>query len=73
MKLICYSFFLLTTVFSFSQSTVVDSLKQIVKTSNSDSLKVNALSDLCWEYRFVDQQQAVQYGLKGIFLARKIN
>jgi two-component system NarL family sensor kinase len=56
-----------------SQNRTIDSLENLVKTKIPDSVKVLALSELCWEYRAVDQKKAIDKGTKAVKLARKIN
>jgi signal transduction histidine kinase/tetratricopeptide (TPR) repeat protein len=52
---------------------VIDSLQNVVNGNKHDTLKTYAYSDLCWEYRLLDQDKAIQNGLNGIVLSRKIN
>ncbi|HYG51932.1 MAG TPA: sensor histidine kinase [Flavobacteriales bacterium] len=49
----------------------IDSLEKLVKSKTTDSVKILALSELCWEYRGVDQKKAIAYGSKAVTLARK--
>lgn len=52
---------------------VIDSLQNVISGNQHDTLKTYAFSDLCWEYRLLDQNKAILNGLKGIKLSRKIN
>lgn len=54
-----------------SKNAAIDSLEILVNGNVEDTLKVLAFSELCWEYRFIDQQKALEYGFEGINLARK--
>lgn len=64
--------FLMNAFFSVkSKNAAIDSLEILVNGNVEDTLKVLAFSELCWEYRFIDQQKALEYGFEGINLARK--
>ncbi|NOX87038.1 MAG: tetratricopeptide repeat protein [Chlorobi bacterium] len=53
-------------------TSVTDSLEQLLTTAQ-DTVKVKLLSDLCWEYRFISADTALQYGNMALELAREIN
>lgn len=64
--------FLMNAFFSAqSKNAAIDSLESLINANVHDTLKVLAFSDLCWEYRFIDQQTAIENGFKGVALARK--
>lgn len=52
---------------------IIDSLQNLVDGNYHDTLKTFAYSDLCWEYRLIDQQKAIKKGLKGVRLSREIS
>lgn len=64
--------FMLITVYLPAQSPV-DSLEQKLQTNLSAVERIGILSELCWQYRSVDQQKSVAYGKQAVELARKIN
>ncbi|MGV6862415.1 MAG: tetratricopeptide repeat protein [Putridiphycobacter sp.] len=71
-------FFILLSVLGFAklsraQNPVIDSLKNVINGTQHDTLKTLAYSDLCWEYRLIDQSKALNFGLNGVKLARQIN
>jgi signal transduction histidine kinase len=41
--------------------------------ANPDTSKVKLLSDLCWDYRFVSADSALNFGEQALILARKLN
>jgi signal transduction histidine kinase len=74
MKHILAFLFLWTSVTGFSKvNPVIDSLQNLVDGNINDTIKIFAYSDLCWEYRLIDQKKAINNGLKGVNLSRKIN
>jgi tetratricopeptide (TPR) repeat protein len=60
---------LLSTVLKANQ--VTDSL-EILLTKTKDTSRVKILCDLCWEYRFVSADKALEYGEEALRLSRKI-
>ena len=67
-------FILLSFSQGYGQSTVIDSLKTILKTQKEDTGKVNNLIALCTAYNGIDSiQQVVDYGSRALALANKIN
>ncbi len=52
-------------------TSVTDSLKRLLPAAK-DTVKVKLLSDLCWEYRFISADTALQYGNKALELAKGI-
>ena len=74
-SIILFSFFLLLWAKpSFAQDDRRgDSLKAILKNEQQDTNKVNIYNKLADYYRYRDKQQHMQYALKAIQTARKIN
>jgi len=69
--------FWLITVFVFlsaglKATSVTDSLERLLPAAK-DTAKVKLLSDLCWEYRFISADTALQYGNKALEMAKHIN
>jgi len=58
--------------FVYSQTRVIDSLKQVITTTRIDTLKVNALNDLSWELRNSDPTLARDYATQAFTLAENI-
>lgn len=54
----------------FSQD-VIDSLENQLKTNLTPSEKVAILSELCWQYRQIDQSKGLRYGNDAVKLARE--
>lgn len=54
------------------QASKIDSLKAASKSLKSAELP-KVYSDLCWEYRFVSADSALQYGKKAIAAAKELN
>ena len=50
-----------------------DSLADVASTHSSDTLGVLAYADLCYEYRFVDQDSSLLFGKAGLALGKKLN
>lgn len=67
------------TVFSFSPLTAqqsqhkLDSLANVTRSGAHDTLRLLTLGDLCYEYRLVNQDSALKFGMAGIGLGKKIN
>lgn len=51
---------------------IIDSLERILQIQTDTSL-VKSLSELTWQYRMVNREKAVGYGLKAIALGKKLN
>ena len=66
---------ILFSFYSFSQKPVkiIDSLKQVVSSDISDSLKILAYSDLCWYYRNISIDSAFNYGNSTLKLSKETN
>lgn len=47
----------------------IDSLETAIKSLGNSAEKASILSELCWEYRNVDQQKAIYYGREAIKIA----
>ena len=58
----------------FSQeNSVADSLVRLLKVSKSDTAKVNLLTDLAWELKFDNPQQAITYLDSALTLSQSLN
>jgi len=73
MRIIVYLTFMLSLLSYAQTNDVIDSLENVIYSNTHDTIKTFAFSDLCWEYRQINQQKSIEYGLKGINLARQIN
>jgi signal transduction histidine kinase len=63
-------FFLYFLQLSQAQNKVIDSLvRQLI--INNDVLKAQTYKALCWQYRNIDRKKALEYGEKGLFLAKQ--
>lgn len=51
----------------------IDSLKNELHKNIHDSIKINALNELCWNYNTTDPRMAMFYGKKALHLAIKKN
>lgn len=49
----------------------IDSLKRVLETTQSDTLKAKALCDLCDRYNHVSPDTALNYGKKGLAIAKQ--
>jgi len=52
---------------------VIDSLENLVASNPHDTVKVLTQSELCWEYRIIDQKKSLENGHAAVNLARKID
>lgn len=58
--------------FSFSQNQrIVDSLLTVVNTTPSDSIRIQALRELSWEYESVDNKKGLEYVKRAYSLSLK--
>lgn len=64
-----FYFFVLT---GLKANQVTDSLELLLQTTH-DTNKVILLSDLCWEYRFVSAEKALDYGSQALELSKELN
>ena len=64
--------FYLTQGYAQKNKHIIDSIENVIKTQ-TDSVLVKSYSELTWQYRFVNKEKAINYGRKGIALAKKIN
>lgn len=53
--------------------SVIDSLEQTLQTKLPAPERIGILSELCWQYRTVDQQKSLDYGKQAVALARQTN
>ncbi|MEX1002468.1 MAG: sensor histidine kinase [Crocinitomicaceae bacterium] len=73
MRTLLFILTLFATVQLFGQSTNhIDSLEGLLDDGIHDTARVYTYSELCWEYRVIDQTTALEYGQKAVQLARKI-
>ncbi|WP_299526898.1 sensor histidine kinase [uncultured Lutibacter sp.] len=56
-----------------AQNKIIDSLKALVKTEITDSLKIKAYGDLCWYYSGISTDSAFYYGNVALDLSKKTN
>ena len=69
---------LILTVFIFAQNVaarqtrLIDSLEQLAKTTPVDSIRLQALGDLCWNLGTIDFIRALHYGEEELKLAQKL-
>jgi signal transduction histidine kinase len=56
---------------TLAQNKVIDSLKAIVKTEITDSLKIKAYGDLCWYYSGISTDSAFYFGNIALDLSKK--
>lgn len=70
------SFLLLSITFHLSVAQTsaprLDSLARVASLHKSDTLGVLAYADLCYEYRFINQDSALRFGEEGITLGKKL-
>lgn len=57
----------------FSQNAEIDSLKKVIASGAHDTIKIQALSDLCYMYSNIDAKAAIDYGKQGLALSKKID
>lgn len=73
-KLISFSVLFIVTAFSVSaQQHNIDSLLKIVKTAKTDTAKIHALRQLCWEYRANNPDKAFEYAREALKRSIDIN
>ena len=51
----------------------IEELIKTLETTQENPEKVNILKDLCWQYRKINQEKAIEFGTMGLRLAQKIN
>lgn len=77
----CFNRELLTFLFIFCSSGLIsaqhassrlDSLANYARMHNTDTLGVIGFADLCYEYRFIQQDSALKFARQGIDLAKKL-
>ena len=56
-----------------AQNKIIDSLKALVKTEITDSLKIKAYGDLCWYYSSISTDSAFYFGNIALDLSKKTN
>lgn len=67
-------FLLLLPFYNLAQtSPAIDSLENVIKSQPHDTVKVLTHSELCWEYRIIDQQKALLNGHTAVEIAREID
>lgn len=70
-KKCCYIlFFVFIYVSSYAN---IDSLRRNIESNLPDSVKMNALLDLCWKYNSAEPNLAINYANKALYLAIKNN
>ncbi len=69
--IIIFSFF---SPLIFAQQSVIDSLiHELDKHTEADTNRVIILKDLCWAYKYIDPDKALEYGEQALSLAKDIN
>lgn len=53
-------------------STLIDSLEARLLVATGDTVHVNLLEELAWEYRSIDTEKTLLYGEQGVKLARQL-
>lgn len=64
---------ILISNFSAAQTSAIDSLKEVIKTTKSDSIKVDTYNKLAWKFLFNDKEKATELLKKTEQLALKTN
>jgi two-component system, NarL family, sensor kinase len=62
-------FFIIT---GLKATQVTDSLERLLQTT-TDTSRVKILCDLCWEYRFISAEKALEYGNEAMLLSKNLN
>lgn len=57
---------LVTGLFCHAQTHEIDSVKNLIATTSSDSLKAAALADLCWLSKYSEPENALRYGRQAV-------
>lgn len=73
---IIFLLFSLVATVGFSQNRttkIIDSLKRVIQSKPSDSIKIKAYGDLCWYYRNISTDSAFVYGNLALKLSKKNN
>ena len=60
-KLLFILFFSSVISYSFSQNESIDSLKNVLRITKVDTLRISAMDDLTWEYLYSDIDSAKKY------------
>lgn len=68
-----FTLLILFSNLSFAQTNDIDSLRQVIKTTKSDSIKVDTYNKLAWKYMFNDKETASEILNKTEQLALKTN
>lgn len=73
-NLFLFVFLLSTSIFStFAQQSKIDSLKNLLKSKQADTAKIQTLIALSNEYQQSDESKALNYSTQALGLARTIN
>ena len=70
-KVLIYFTFIFSINF-YSQQKKIDSLKNLLPTL-TDTLLVNGLDEISWEYKYINMDSAFAYSNKALVVAKKIN
>ena len=75
MKKYFYSLLLFCFLFgishSFAQQRKIDSLQLLLRSAKEDTVKINLLNDLCWEYKFSNPYTALLLAKQALSLSQK--
>jgi len=69
MKKVYFVLLILQTVIMFPQDNA-DSLLNLLNSAEGQE-RIGILTDLCWEYRFIDPEEALRYGLEALSLVKE--
>lgn len=72
-KIIILSTLIFLSKLGFGQQKILDSLLNLLQTTQEDTIRVLAMDELCYFYRNSEPIKALDYGKKSLALARKIN
>jgi len=76
-NIVCLLIFLLASNISYSQEVItspeIDSLQMLIQSEQDDSMVVNYLSSISYNYRELNADSAIAYGAKTLALAEEIS
>jgi tetratricopeptide (TPR) repeat protein len=66
------SFITILLLFALPGFAQIDSLKKVTSSTAHDTIKIKALSDLCYEFLSVNQDSSIFFGEQAVLLAEKV-